>query len=238
MAAARAGCGRRVGRQSQHAVVVAREPPAGAWRTRKNADDRDHAEKCARETVTSRAFRTGRIIMPNGRIVSHPRGAPQPLTWTFITPDHTVYPHVDIRVEVYANLRELRDVVKRENAEADVSYVTSQLFAYCTGVDEYMRRPGGRRWRTKTCAIIRFARTKLGTETLTHEAFHATMRYAQRVGIALTDVADADNRTSNLARGVKDRHRASPEETLAGCHGRLCRLIVTALRREHGPRWI
>lgn len=182
------------------------------------------------------SFQTGRLTLPNRRILSHPIGAPLPLTWTFIVPDRVKHPDVDIRIEVYENLRDLRAVVRAENAEAGHSCVLGGLLGYCTGVEEYLRRPSGRRWRTRTCAIIRLSRTKLGTETITHECFHATLRYAARVGI--TQIATSDEHESNLARGVKDRVRSSPEETLAGCHGRLCRLLVAALRREHGPRWI
>lgn len=173
--------------------------------------------------------KASKIRLPNGRICAHPRHAPLPLTWTHIWPDKIRYPRIDLRVEVYATLADLRKVVRADHAAGHERSVVRGLLGYCVGVQEYYRDRRGRRRRTPTCAIIRLSRTCLGMETITHEAFHATLRWAERIGITSLPTDDC---TSNLTAGIADRHNTSPEETLAGVHGRICRLLVTALRRE------
>jgi hypothetical protein len=62
--------------------------------------------------------------------------------------------------------------------------------------------------------------------TITHEAFHATMRWAHRRGF---DAVPAKPDVSNITGFVKN---ASLEERAATVHDNLCRRIVIELQRR------
>jgi hypothetical protein len=164
--------------------------------------------------------------LPNGRLIGLTPDQPIPAYVIHINPDRH-YRH-DVRVEIYRTLAELRTAVRcGVRASGMAEYKVHGLLGYCEGVEEYFRRKStGRRWRSRTCAVIKLAQTNLRTGTLTHECFHATLRYAERVGLGQTTVGDlALDGTSSL---VRDQHPHS-EERLATVHGNLCRGLISEL---------
>lgn len=73
------------------------------------------------------------------------------------------------------------------------------------------------RWRnTPEFAQINLIKRALGTETLTHEALHATLAWARRIRFPMTQL-DAPNSVNGF------------EERLCYAHGRIARRLVSAL---------
>ena len=98
-------------------------------------------------------------------------------------------------------------------AKKDPRHVTKTkgLVAYCQGIWS----PDG-----KFCEI-HFAKTRLGTNTLAHECYHATQRWLQARGWTQR------NNVTNMQNGKR-----STEEWAAVVHGNLLAGIVTSLYAE------
>jgi hypothetical protein len=85
---------------------------------------------------------------------------------------------LSIRIEVFPTLGSFRAAVRRMNRTYGFKQHTRRLMGFCFGVERTTL--GGH--RTGLCAVIQVPRSSLKTSTLTHEAFHATLRWAERKG--------------------------------------------------------
>ncbi len=123
---------------------------------------------------------------------------------------------LSLRVEIYRTTTEFRAVTRGEDLKySKRASRTRGLAAECLGVTERTKRT---KRLTGLFAIIRIPKPHLTTSTITHEAFHATMRWARRAGIqdVPTDIPEKDRWKRN----------ASIEERCAIIHGEICRKIV------------
>lgn len=99
------------------------------------------------------------------------------------------------------------------------------LMAATFGCRLHRRRPGRAERLTGVFAVLVFSQKDLGMATLTHEAFHATMRWAERKGWTAIPL--------HLGHGNIDRKRVnSIEEQCAKAHDNICRRLVIELRRH------
>jgi len=131
-------------------------------------------------------------------------------------------------VEVYATARDFRQVVKAEAVESGASrWRTRGLVGECAGVT--VRKTKSQRICSGLFAILRFPKRHLTMSTITHEAFHATMRWAERRRIAAIPTA---GNASNISGQRTLRRVASIEERAAMVHDELCRRIVRECNRR------
>lgn len=122
-----------------------------------------------------------------------------------------------LQVEVYANIRSLRSSLIHEDKIHGLRRVSTKGLVGCvTGVIE---RCKGR--KTGLFAIMRLSKTNLTMATLTHEAFHATMRWAERVNIQYVPTGS----------GGGNKPSSSTEERLATVHDSICRMMVHELTK-------
>lgn len=134
---------------------------------------------------------------------------------------------LSVKVEVYKSLTALRrmDRLERRCATGKRRVPNQTIVGQCIGVSEFLRKEDGSRRKTSLFAIVRLARGCTNTATITHEAFHATMRWAARRGA--TSISTIGTPT--------DRHKASAqsmEERCANVHDEMCRRIVNELHRR------
>lgn len=146
--------------------------------------------------------------------------APRPVATFFIHPEPSRL--LTVGVEVFRTVGEFRAFVRAESRAIRLRSRTRGLVGQCVGIDVT------RRGRRHPCfAILRFPRQHLTVSTLTHEAFHATMRWAQRRNIPAIP-------TMSTVSNITDRHRptyvTSLEEQCATVHDRICRELVLALQ--------
>lgn len=129
-------------------------------------------------------------------------------------------------VEVYRTIGEFRHAVRAENRWFGYQRSrTRGLIGQTIGVDVW-RHEHGRKRKLSCFAIMRFPKAHLTMSTLTHEAFHATMRWANRRRIP---AIPTEGGVSNITYG---RYVTSTEERCATVHDRLCRLLVVALTKR------
>lgn len=112
------------------------------------------------------------------------------------------------RVVVHRNLKALRAECQKDGRHV---YGLEGLLAYTQGA-----------WSADGLFCeLHFSRTRLGTNTLTHECYHATQRWLQTRGwVNRNDV-------TNLENGKR-----STEEWAAVVHGNLCAALVDLLYAE------
>jgi len=130
---------------------------------------------------------------------------------------------LSVEVLIFTGLRDFRRHIRHD----DWKYKTKRsrtrgLLGHCCGVTE--RR--GRR-KTGLVAVISMPQQQLTMGTITHEAFHATMRWADRKGFA--SVPLNGEHISNMRHGQKV---TSIEEQCATVHDAICRRIVSECRRR------
>lgn len=132
-----------------------------------------------------------------------------------------------VRVEIYASREDIQRVVRAEGRIGGFRMRTRGLVAMCTGWEERRGPQHGRR-RLPTFAILRIPKDDLRMSTITHEAFHATMRWAQRVGIREINTHGNNNGNNNMRW---PRPVATDEERCAEAHEQICRQIVVWAER-------
>lgn len=144
--------------------------------------------------------------------------ATRPVAAFVIRPGHRSRLHA--LVEVYASVSAFRRRV-REDAKTDGTPMrTRGLVGCCYGVTERDRKT---KRKTGLFAILKFPRQHLTMSTLTHECFHATMRWAERKGLGAIETKAG---RSNMRQPTAP---LSLEEQCATVHDRLCAGLVRAL---------
>lgn len=134
---------------------------------------------------------------------------------------------LSVGVEVYRTTGEFRQAVRAENHWFGFKRSrTRGLVGQCVGVEVWRYGTHGESRKHPCFAIVRFPKRHLTMSTLTHEAFHATMRWANRRRIA---AIPTEGGPSNSTSG---RVVTSTEERCAVVHDNLCRRLVIALRRR------
>jgi hypothetical protein len=139
--------------------------------------------------------------------------APKPLAAFYIRPDKRS--RLSVLVEVYPTIAAFRTAERVEAQQNGRRYRTRGLIGSCAGVTV---RNNGR--KAGVFANLRFPRQHLTMSTITHEAFHATMRWAERQRI--TSIPTIGAARSNMTWPSV----STVEERCAGFHDSLCRRIV------------
>lgn len=130
--------------------------------------------------------------------------------------------HLSVQVEVFRTVKGFQAHERQEDRRDGRRRRTRGLVGVTLGIVE--RRPSRR--LTGLFATIRIPRSHLTMATITHEAFHATMRWAARRRIAAIPTQ------SNLSNLTDLRH-LSVEERCAIVHDTMCAKMVRQLRRRH-----
>ena len=141
-----------------------------------------------------------------------------------IRPEHGS--RLSVQVEVYETADSMRRVVRAEARRERKPTRTRGLQGMCLGVTVLRR---GR--RTPRFAILRIPKAHLTMSTITHEAFHATCRWAERRGHGAIPVDGSDGPT-NMDGRARVIAPLSLEERAATVHDALCRRIVIECRRR------
>lgn len=95
----------------------------------------------------------------------------------------------------------------------------AHVFSY-----DVFRESKGKRWRKlPIVGEIHFYKSRLGTEAITHESFHATASLLRRLKFDFTDLNN-EGLTATMRSKSMDK-----EEVVAHIQGRLARAIVTKL---------
>lgn len=130
---------------------------------------------------------------------------------------------LSVIVEIYRTTGEFRRTARAEAKRARTRYRTRGLVGMCCGVTIRGRKS---RRVFPQFAIIRIPKNHLTMTTITHECFHATMRWAERRGIRAIPTGGGP---SNMRPYMRD---LSIEERAATVHDRLCRRVVRQLERR------
>ena len=126
-----------------------------------------------------------------------------------------------LRVEIFRTTTEFRQAIRAEDRAFGRQPIRIRgLVGACTGVTE---RHQGR--IADLFAIVRLPRRHLTMSTITHEAFHATLRWAARQQIPAIPTAGGPSNLHTAGRAV------SVEERCAIIHDTICRKIVWNLNR-------
>lgn len=132
-----------------------------------------------------------------------------------------VRPFAKRRFVVVVNVWESkREMVRHAKAWPGNTNNERNTGAYCRSYLHYDVPKRGRARLLPDFAEVNFHRGQLGTETLTHELFHATMALVDRLKIGPQLVKDGSGGLCSEA-----------EEDAAYAHGRMCRLVVNRLYR-------
>ena len=146
-----------------------------------------------------------------GRRSHHPR----PLHYFRVRPSRRS--RLFVHVEVYRTVGDLRRASDCDSRLAGKRFNARGMVGQCVAIEERRKRDhrllGG-------FAIVRLAARYCGTTTITHEAFHATCRWAARKRLTL-----------DLSCSMTRAMIARPEERMATAHDALCRGIVHRLYR-------
>lgn len=167
---------------------------------------------------------------PDGRVAPIRRRPTDPRAQWPGAPDalhaFPVYPRpkgrLYIRVEIYATCEALQQAVRAEARVGGTRYRTRGLIAMVAGLTE-RRGPTYNHELLPCFAIMRLPATHLTMSTITHECFHATMRWAARVGIAVLDTNGTANGNNNLKWPVPVQ---TAEEDCATAIDEIARQIV------------
>lgn len=152
--------------------------------------------------------------------------APRPMTAFYVR----VGPksRLSVRVEVFRTTTEFRAAVRAENESLGLKhYRTRRLIGECVGVSCYRGHKQKRRL-TGCFAWVRFPKKYLTMSTITHELFHATVRWAERVGLEAIPTGHQDGPT-NMEPGNRVDNI---EERCASIHDYLCRAVVVQLNKR------
>lgn len=153
------------------------------------------------------------------------RKVPKPIRIFHVRPE--AGSRLSVAIEIYRTAGEMRLTVKDENRRHGFKRSrTRGLVGETVGVTVYRNRTGRPRRTLPLFAIVRFPKEHLTMSTITHEAFHATMRWAERKRIQ--SIPTGGDRQSNI---TSPRYVATVEEQCATVHDTLCRKIVVQLRR-------
>ena len=125
---------------------------------------------------------------------------------------------LSIQVEVYRDANVLRRISRAEGRKRSM---TLGLIGECLGVAEWRR---GR--KTQLFAIVRLTKEDLTMSTITHEAFHATARWAERRGLKAIPVSGEPSNINGPRMG------GGIEEHCAKVHHTICRKIVVKLQQH------
>lgn len=157
-------------------------------------------------------------------IRTRPR-APKPIATFFLRPERGS--RLTVGVEVYRTLGDFRQAVRVENQWFGFKRSrTRGLIGQTVGLEVWRNWKKGRERKQPCFAIMRFPKRHLTMSTLTHEAFHATMRWANRRKILAIPTEGGE---SNITYG---RYVTSTEERCATVHDNLCRLLVIQLTKR------
>lgn len=127
---------------------------------------------------------------------------------------------LSIQVEIFRTVGEFRAFNREEDRQYGQRVQrTRGLVGMCMGVTERRRQR-----KTGLFAVIRLPRRHLTMSTITHEAFHATCRWAERRGILMIPTNNPDHDIWKRASSI--------EERCATVHDTICRKIVTQLNRH------
>lgn len=130
-----------------------------------------------------------------------------------------------VRVEIFDTVGAMRQLVRREDRRDGRRSRTRGLVGMCQGVTVRIK---GR--KTGLYAVVRIPKPHLTMSTITHEAFHATCRWAERRGLTAIPV-DGSGGPSNMTPRDGWIPLGSVEERAATVHDELCRRMVIHLRR-------
>jgi hypothetical protein len=121
------------------------------------------------------------------------------------------------RVQVWPTKRALLDHLNERHFTLHGNRFGGRTQGACSGHEVYRFKNGRPRERSRCFAVVNLWRGQLGIGVITHEFFHATLRWAGRVGHDLSQIKALDC--------------SMHEERIAYVHGELCRqFMVKGLR--------
>lgn len=161
-------------------------------------------------------MKTRRAPWPLWPLAKSERGKPEPLVCFRVRAERRS--RLCICVEVYRGVRDLR---RASRLDATGGKVASRTFvAQCAEVVAFSGKSADGRVRKRPeFAVVRLTR-KSRTRDITHECFHATLRWATRAGYVDMRFASRDS------RAFTDR---ALEERMAVVHENLCAGIVEGM---------
>ena len=128
-------------------------------------------------------------------------------------------------VHVYSSRRAFHHAVKSAGRRDR----TRGLVGRCIGVTE---RVVGTGRRTGLFAVVQLSRDHLGVSVVSHELFHATIRWAHRVGIqSIPTNLSLSNSTARTPAAFLTAQR-TPEERCASAHDEMMRQAINAFWRR------